>query len=69
MSFEGTPGKLLPSAHAVDREFRVLMHCRNSVPVAKPYILCEDEDIVGSIFYVMSYEGEYFGIHYLKLYK
>ena len=62
------PGKLLPSAHAVDREFRVLSELYDTdVPVAKPYILCEDEGIVGSMFYVMSYmRGEYFGILYLK---
>ena len=51
------PGKLLPSAHAVDREFRVLSALYDTdVPVAKPYILCEDDSIVGSMFYVMGYK-------------
>lgn len=51
------PGKLLPSAHAVDREFNVLKALyETDIPVAKPYLLCEDENIIGSVFYVMSYE-------------
>ncbi|MBB6522149.1 phosphotransferase family protein [Pseudoteredinibacter isoporae] len=50
------PGKLLKSAHAVDREFRVLAALANSdVPVAKVYHLCEDRDVIGSMFYVMEY--------------
>jgi len=50
------PGKLLPSAHAVDREFRVLEALKDSdVPVAHVYALCEDEAIIGSAFYVMDY--------------
>ena len=50
------PGKLLKSAHAVDREYRVL-HALNGtdVPVAKVYHLCEDLSIIGSMFYVMEY--------------
>src|SRR3989442_2487052 len=49
------PGKLLPSAHAVDREYRVLaaLAAHTSVPVPKPYLLCEDETVAGTIFYVM----------------
>ena len=48
------PGKLLPSAHAVDREFRVLKALHGTdVPVAKPYALCEDESVIGTAFYVM----------------
>jgi aminoglycoside phosphotransferase (APT) family kinase protein len=48
------PGKLLPSAHAVDREFRVISALHpTGFPVAKPYILCEDEAVIGTIFYVM----------------
>jgi aminoglycoside phosphotransferase (APT) family kinase protein len=49
------PGKLLPSAHAVDREYRVLaaLAAHTDVPVPKPYVLCEDESIIGTIFYVM----------------
>ena len=50
------PGELLPSAHAVDREFRVLMALSNTdVPLARPYVLCIDENVIGSMFYVMSY--------------
>jgi len=51
------PGKLLKSAHAVDREFRVIEALKNTaVPVARADHLCEDRDIIGSLFYVMSYE-------------
>jgi aminoglycoside phosphotransferase (APT) family kinase protein len=48
------PGKLLPSAHAVDREYRVIsaLHKAN-FPVARPYVLCEDESVIGTAFYVM----------------
>jgi aminoglycoside phosphotransferase (APT) family kinase protein len=49
-------GKLLKSAHAVDREFRVLAAlAETDVPVAKVFHLCEDRDIFGSMFYVMEY--------------
>jgi len=50
------PGKLLPSAHAVDREFRVmsaLAGTKVSVPVTR--VLCEDEGVLGQVFYVMDY--------------
>jgi aminoglycoside phosphotransferase (APT) family kinase protein len=48
------PGKLLPSAHAVDREYRIIAALHpTGYPVAKPYVLCEDESIIGTIFYVM----------------
>ena len=51
------PGQLLKSAHAVDREYKVLVALDNSnVPLAKPFCLCEDDNIIGSMFYVMSYE-------------
>jgi aminoglycoside phosphotransferase (APT) family kinase protein len=51
------PGELLKSAHAVDREFRILTALsRTRVPVAQPYHLCEDRDVIGSLFYVMSFE-------------
>ena len=48
------PGKLLPSAHAVDREYKVIT-ALNSVnyPVPKTYCLCLDESVIGTIFYVM----------------
>ena len=48
------PGKLLPSAHAVDREYRAIAALHpTGFPVAKPYLLCEDESVIGTIFYVM----------------
>ncbi|MGB8363663.1 MAG: phosphotransferase family protein [Rhizomicrobium sp.] len=48
------PGKLLPSAHAVDREYRVIAALHpTGFPVAKPYLLCEDETVIGTMFYVM----------------
>ena len=47
------PGKLLPSAHAVDREFRVIKALHGvGFPVARPYVLCEDEAVIGTPFYV-----------------
>ncbi len=50
------PGKLLKSAHAVDREFRVLAALAGSdVPVPRVYHLCADRDVIGSLFYVMEY--------------
>ena len=50
------PGQLLKSAHAVDREYRVLQALsRSGVPVPRVYHLCEDRDLIGSLFYVMSY--------------
>ena len=50
------PGELLKSAHAVDREFRVLAALANSdVPVARVYHLCEDRDVIGSLFYIMEF--------------
>ena len=50
------PGKLLKSAHAVDREYRVISALANSdVPVARAYHLCTDESVIGSMFYLMEY--------------
>ena len=56
------PGELLASAHAVDREYRVLSALKDTdVPVAETYLLCEDEGIIGSMFYLMEYlEGRVF---------
>ncbi|MFO1395111.1 MAG: phosphotransferase [Steroidobacteraceae bacterium] len=52
------PGKLLPSAHAVDREYRVMKALAGSdVPVARMYALCEDESVIGTMFYLMEYVG------------
>lgn len=50
------PGKLLPSAHAVDREF-IILHALHATgfPVARPYVLCQDDSIIGTAFYVMDY--------------
>ncbi|HAL41603.1 MAG TPA: phosphotransferase family protein [Gammaproteobacteria bacterium] len=56
------PGELLPSAHQVDREYRV-MHALwdTDVPVPKMYCLCEDPQIIGTKFYVMEMvEGRLF---------
>jgi aminoglycoside phosphotransferase (APT) family kinase protein len=48
------PGVLLPSAHAVDREFKVISALDpTGFPVARPYGLCRDETVIGSMFYVM----------------
>jgi aminoglycoside phosphotransferase (APT) family kinase protein len=50
------PGVLLPSAHAVDRKFRVLQALRDSaVPVARALHLCEDKSVIGTMFYVMAH--------------
>src|SRR4249919_289994 len=50
------PGALLASAHAVDREFRVLRALHGgAVPVATPLHLCSDESVIGSMFYLMEY--------------
>ena len=50
------PGKLLPSAHAVDREYRVIgaLHAQD-FPVAEPLVYCADENVAGTPFYVMSF--------------
>lgn len=48
------PGKLLPSAHAVDREFKLISALYpTGFPVARPFGLCEDEGVIGTMFYVM----------------
>lgn len=50
------PGKLLPSAHAVDREYRVMRALFEAgFPVPRPRLLCEDEAVVGTTFYVMDH--------------
>ncbi|MFT6671847.1 MAG: aminoglycoside phosphotransferase (APT) family kinase protein [Afipia broomeae] len=50
-------GKLLPSAHAVDREFKVIaaLHAQG-FPVARAYALCMDDAVIGAAFYIMSME-------------
>ena len=56
------PGVLLPSAHAVDREYRVMAALAHSaVPVPQVHLLCEDDSVIGSAFYVMEHvEGRNF---------
>jgi aminoglycoside phosphotransferase (APT) family kinase protein len=50
------PGKLLPSAHAVEREFRVIgALAAHGFPVAQPILFCADEAVVGTAFYVMDF--------------
>jgi len=50
------PGKLLPSAHAVDREYRVITALRQAnIPVARSWVLCMDDSVIGTAFYVMEY--------------
>ena len=50
------PGKLLPSAHAVDREYRVIAALHpQGFPVAEPVLYCADESVVGTAFFVMSH--------------
>jgi aminoglycoside phosphotransferase (APT) family kinase protein len=50
------PGHLLPSAHAVEREYRVMSALVGSdVPVPRTLALCEDAAVIGTAFYVMEY--------------
>jgi len=56
------PGELIPSAHAVDREFRIIsaLH-KHGFPAPKPYVLCEDTEVAGTMFFVMEMvEGRVF---------
>jgi len=58
------PGELLKSAHAVDREFRVQKALAGTdVPVARMHVLCEDESVIGSMFYVMAFQP---GRHFME---
>ena len=56
------PGKLLKSAHAVDREFKVISALYAAdFPVPRPHVLCKDEEIVGTMFFIMEFvEGRIF---------
>ena len=56
------PGKLLPSAHAVDREYKVITALyETDVPVPKTYGLCEEDDVAGTAFFVMDFlDGDLF---------
>jgi aminoglycoside phosphotransferase (APT) family kinase protein len=51
------PGKLLPSAHQVDREYRAIkaLSDHSDVPVPKPYALCQDDGVIGTAFYIMEF--------------
>ncbi len=50
------PGELLPSAHAVDREYKVISAlAQTDVPVAKTYALCMDREVISSEFYLMDF--------------
>src|SRR3984957_20447263 len=56
------PGKLLPSAHAVDREYHVIsaLHAQG-FPVPQPPLYCADDGVIGTPFFVMAYvEGRVF---------
>lgn len=55
-------GTLLPSAHAVDREFRIISALHDAgFPVPRPYCLCQDLSVIGTMFYLMEYvEGRVF---------
>ncbi len=56
------PGKLLPSAHAVDREYKVMTALDGErFPVPKTYALCDDPEIIGTAFFIMDFvEGRIF---------
>ena len=50
------PGKLLKSAHAVDREFRVISALYSAdFPVPRPYVYCDDAEVIGTPFFIMEY--------------
>ena len=53
---------LMPSAHAIDREYRVLTALRNSpVPTPEPYLYCDDRAVIGTPFYLMQrFDGRVF---------
>ena len=59
----GPVAKLLPSAHAIEREFKVMQGLSGTdVPVAHMHVLCEDESVIGRAFYVMAFvEGRVVG--------
>ncbi|MGH2405777.1 MAG: phosphotransferase family protein, partial [bacterium] len=50
------PGKLLPSAHLVEREYRIISAlAKTDVPVPRAFALCEDASVIGTAFYVMDF--------------
>lgn len=53
----GPVAKLLPSAHAIEREFKVMRGLAGTnVPVPRMYALCEDESVIGRAFYIMEFK-------------
>jgi len=56
------PGKLLKSAHAVDREYRIISALYGAdFPVPRPYALCADDEVIGTMFFIMEFvEGRIF---------
>ena len=55
------PGQLLPSAHAVDREHRVMKALADSVPVPPMFVMCDDAAVLGTPFFIMGcVEGRVF---------
>ena len=50
-------GELLPSAHAIEREFAVMRALDGFVPVPRMHLLCEDEGVIGQAFFVMDHVG------------
>jgi aminoglycoside phosphotransferase (APT) family kinase protein len=55
------PGQLLPSAHAVDREYRVMSALAGRVPVPPTHLMCDDDRVIGTPFFVMAcVEGRVF---------
>jgi len=56
------PGRLLPSAHAVDREYRIITALKaTDVPVARTHALCTDDSVIGTTFFIMDFvEGRVF---------
>ncbi len=65
------PGKLLPSAHAVDREYRVISALNpTGFPAPRTYGLCQDEGVIGTMFYIMDMvEGRIFWDQTLPQYE
>ena len=61
------PGKLLPSAHAVDREYRVIKALHGvGFPVPRPYALCVDDGVIGTLLYILDF-GEVRVVWHLPL--
>src|SRR5215210_6969899 len=56
------PGQLLPSAHAVDREYRVMTALAGSVPVPPTLAMCDEPSVIGTPFFIMGcVDGRVFG--------